>query len=150
LSVLPLFFAGLWIAGAQDLAPGQKLDPGLMQWPRFFATNGYEFAAYQPQISQWPGNQLDGRLVVAVRPAGTSNETYGVVFFTARTEIDKVNRLAILDDFQITKVNFPAQNALQAQYQAMIQSFQPTSARVIPLDHLEAVFAASEDIVRAK
>jgi hypothetical protein len=137
-------------AHAQDLQPGQKIDPSTLEWPRFYTTNGYDFAVYQPQISSWPGNQLDGRFVVAVRPTGTTNETYGVIFFTTRTDIDKVNRLVTLEDFQITKANFPTQPAMIAQYLAMIQSFQPQTIRVIPLDHLEAVFAASTDIAQAK
>src|ERR1035438_8516431 len=51
-------------AQAQTLEPGQKVDPMTLEWPRFYATNGYEFAVYQPCISKWPGNQLEGRLVV--------------------------------------------------------------------------------------
>jgi hypothetical protein len=72
---------------AQTLEPRQTVDPMSLEWPRFYATNGYEFAVYQPTISRWPSNQLEGRFVVAVRPAGTTNETYGVVSFKARTEI---------------------------------------------------------------
>src|SRR5262252_6966409 len=68
----------LWIgaAVAQTNQPPPLLNPASLQWPRFFATNGYEFAVYQPQIAKWPGNQLEGRFAIAVRPAGTSNETY--------------------------------------------------------------------------
>ena len=137
-------------ARAQDIQPGQKIDPTALQWPRFYATNGYEFAIYQPQINSWAGNELDGRLVVAVRHAGTTNESYGVVYFTSRTDIDKVNRLVTLENVTITKAKFPSQPEMKAQYLAMIQSFQPHTVRVIPLDHLEAVFAASADITQAK
>lgn len=137
-------------ARAQELQPGQPVDPSIMSWPRYYATNGYEFAAYQPQITQWPGNQLEGRFVVAVRPAGTSNETYGVLFFEARTDIDKVNRLVTLEDFQITRLNFPTRKAMEGQYLAMFQSLQKHSAKVIPLDQLETVFAASADVVGAR
>ncbi len=135
---------------AQTLQPGQKLDPLSMEWPRFFATNGYEFAVYQPQISKWPGNQIEGRFAVAVRPAGTSNETYGVFFFKARTEIDKVNRLVTLEDFQISKVNFPTQNGMQKIYQMIIEDELPRAAKTIPLDHLEAVFVVSAEVAKAK
>lgn len=121
-----------------------------MSWPRFFSTNGYEFAVYQPQISKWPGNQIEGRFATGVRPAGTSNETYGVIFFTARTEIDKVNRLVTLEDFQVTKVSFPTQKSLQGTYQAIVQSELPEAAKTIPLDHLEAVFVVSGEVQKAK
>jgi hypothetical protein len=135
---------------AQELQQGQKIDPASLEWPRVYTTNGFDFAVYQPQITQWPSNFLEGRFVVAVRPSGTSNETYGVVFFKARTEIDKVNRLVTLEDFAMTKVNFPNAKEKQDQYIAMLKSFQKHSTKVIPLDHLEAVFAASANLTRAK
>jgi hypothetical protein len=145
-------FLALWAGTvqAQTLEPGQKVDPASLEWPRFYATNGYEFAVYQPCIAKWPGNQMEGRFVVAVRPAGTTNETYGVVFFKARTEIDKVNRLVTLEDLQITKADFPTQRDMQNLYIQTLESFRKNTARVIPLDHLEAVFAASGDIEKAK
>ena len=152
-SLLTLAF-GLIIGGAsapaQTLTPGQKLDPLTLGWPRAFTTNGYEFAVYQPQIAKWPGNQIEGRFATAVRPAGTSNETYGVVFFTARTEIDKVNRLVTLEDFRVTKTTFPTQKGRQKLYQTLLQSELPETAKTIPLDHLEAVFVVSGEIEQAK
>ncbi|MFO1515009.1 MAG: hypothetical protein U1F83_19240 [Verrucomicrobiota bacterium] len=150
---LVVAFIGPYAGGqvsAQPSQPAQSVDLDALTWPRFYATNGYEFAIYQPQISDWPGNQLSGRFVVAVRPAGTSNETYGVVFFQARTEIDKVNRLVTLEEFQMTRLDFPTQKKMQPQYRALLESFQHHAVKVIPLDHLEAVFAASADITKAK
>jgi len=135
---------------AQTPPPGQKLDPLTMKWPRFFAANGYEFSVYHPQVAKWPGNQIQGRFAIAVRPAGTSNETYGVVFFTARTEIDKMSRLVTLEEFQVTKMDFPTQRAMQQVYQPIIQAELPQAAKTIPLDHLEAVFAISAEVAKAK
>jgi hypothetical protein len=143
-------WAGTVPAQAQELQPGIKVDPATLEWPRFYATNGYEFAVYQPCISKWPGNQIEGRFVVAVRPAGTTNETYGVVFFQARTEIDKVNRLVTFENLAITKADFPTQRDRQNFYIQTLQSFRNNTARIVPLDHLEAVFAASGDIEKAK
>jgi hypothetical protein len=126
------------------------LDPLALTWPRAFTASGYDYAVYQPQISAWPGNQLEGRFAVATRPTGTSNETYGVVFFTARTEIDKAARLVTLEDFTITRTKFPTAGSLQNLFQAALQSELPQTARTVPLDHLEAVFAASADIEKVK
>jgi hypothetical protein len=135
---------------AQTLVPGEKVDPQSLEWPRFYATNSYEFAVYQPCISKWPGNQIEGQFVVAVRPQGTSNESYGVIFFKARTEIDKVNRLVTFEDFKVTKANFPTKKGMQKKYVGMLESFQKQAVHVIPLDHLESVFAASGDVEKAK
>lgn len=141
---------GVGVAGTARAQTNAPLDPLTLGWPRSFAGGSYEFAAYQPQISAWPGNQLEGRFAIAVRPAGTSNETYGVVFFKTRTEIDKFTRLVTLEDFQITKVDFPTRRSEQKAYQSVIQSELPTTAKVIPLDHLEATFAASAQVAKAK
>ena len=136
---------------SQDLQSGQPLDPAAMQWPRFFQGNGLEFAVYQPQISCWPSNQIQGRFATAVRQAGTSNETYGVVLFQARTEIDKVNRLVTLEDFQLRKLDFPtAPQPMRDEYRIVIQERLPQAAKTIPLDHLEAVFVVSAEVAKAK
>ena len=134
----------------QVLQPGQTLNVTSLQWPRYFQTNGYEYAVYQPQISSWPSNQIEGRFATAVRPAGTSNEVYGVVYFTARTEIDKVNRLVTMEDFQVTKTDFPTEPTFQTQYAAIMQAELPAVSKTVPLDHLEAVFALSSDLAQAK
>ena len=56
-------------ANAQTPAASQPLDPLSLNWPRFFSGQGYEFAVYQPQITRWPGNQIEGRFAVAT-PGG--------------------------------------------------------------------------------
>ena len=144
----------LWVlvssAYAQQPTTNQTINPLSLRWPRAFDAGGYEYAVYQPSIDAWPGNQLSGRFAIATRPVGTSNETYGVAFFTARTEIDKVNRVVTLEDFKITKVTFPTEKAKQAQFEKALQAELPTVAKTIPLDHLEAVFAASADIAKVK
>ena len=137
-------------AQTPQLQPGQKLNPLSLQWPRSFATNGYEFAVYQPQIAKWPGNQLEGRFAVAVRPAGTTNETLGVISFKARTDIDKVNRLVTLGDFKLTKVVFPTQRGMQTIYRTIIEGELPQAAKTIPLDHLEATYAVSAEVAKVK
>jgi hypothetical protein len=135
---------------AQELQPGEKLDPFSLGWPRTFAANGYEFAVYQPQLENWSGNQLTGRFATAVRPAGTTNETYGVILFAARTEVDKMARLVTLEDLQVTKVNFPTQRGMQNLYQTIVQGELPKATKAIPLDHLEATYAVSAQVEKVK
>lgn len=137
-------------APAPATGPAPQIDPASLGWPRFFATNGYEFAVYQPSVDKWPGNHIEGRFALAVRPAGSSNETYGVAFFSARTEIDKVNRLVMLEDWSITRTVFPTEKTQQQIYRALIQSELPSAAKTVPLDHLEASFVISADIQKAK
>jgi hypothetical protein len=134
---------------AQTLQTGQKLDAGTLSWPRLFSGNGCQFAVYQPQIQSWQGAQLTGRFAVGVRSTTTSNETYGVAFFNALTEIDKVNRLVTLNNFTITKTVFPTRRDMEQGYLDALQQQLLQTARTIPLDHLESVFVVSAEASKA-
>ena len=86
------------------------------------------------------------RAYAALAVLSTTNKTtkYGVVWFTARTEVDKVNRQVTLDNFEITKVKFPMMETKEAEYQAFLQAKLPGKSKVIALDRLEAALAASD------
>lgn len=137
------------VSAPQPAAQQAPADKASMQWPRTFSGDGYDFIVYQPQIDSWTGNQLAGRFATGVRPTGTTNETYGIIYFKARTEVDKVNRLVTLEDFQ-GQARFPTQQGMQDQYMAILKTLQPKTAKVIPLDHLEAIFAVSANIDKSR
>ncbi len=145
-----MVFARPGRAAAQNTPSSQPVDASPMTWPRYEATNGLEFAIYQPQISEWTGNLLLARAVVAVRPAGGGTENYGVIFFTAQTDVDKINRLVTFQNIRLNRASFPTQPDQQQSYLASLQSLQNQTLRVIPLDQLEAVYAASSDISKIK
>jgi hypothetical protein len=134
---------------AQNDATGQTTDASMLNWPRSYTAGTLTFAVYQPQITDWPSNELYARSVVGVQQSNGS-PTFGVVFYQARTDIDKLDHLVTLEDIQITKVKFPTQPEMESQYLATLKSFQKQTMRVIPLDHLEAVFAASGAITKTK
>jgi hypothetical protein len=138
------------LATAQNAPSSLPVDASPMTWPRYEATNGLEFAIYQPQISDWTGNLLMARAVVAVRPAGGGSENYGVIFFTAQTDVDKINRLVTFQNIRLNRANFPTQPDQQQSYLASLQSLQNKTLRVVPLDQLEAVYAASSDLGKIK
>jgi hypothetical protein len=99
---------------------------------------------YQPQLEAWNGDEL--RAYAALAAMSTTNKTtkYGVVWFTARTEVDKVNRQVTLDNFEITRVTFPMMKAREAEFQAFLQAKLPGRSKVIALDRLEAALAAND------
>ena len=144
-AVLSLLVAAPAVSRAQSAPAGQILDPATVAWPRTFTADGNDMAIFQPQISTWKGNQLAGRFAVGVRLTGSKEEAYGVVSFTARTEIDKLNRLVTLEDLDLGKVNFPTQSAKEAEYLALLKRHLPEKAKTIPLDHLESVFVLSNE-----
>ncbi len=112
------------------------LQPGGDPWPRQIKAQGATIQVYQPQVNQWTGNKLDAYAAIAIQNRGSEKKTYGVIWFTARTEVDKVNRLVTLDDFKLTRRNFPSLPNNGSQYE---QAFETNllSIRTIPLDMLE-------------
>jgi hypothetical protein len=113
-------------------------------WPRMFTGDGTSFAVYQPQIEQWKDNKFEARAAVAVTTGQSKQPAYGVIWFTARTEIDKPNRLVTMTDFVITKVNFPTNPDRAAAYQTVLQAQAPKAGEVIALDRLLADLAITE------
>ncbi len=85
-------------------APQGASDP----WPRQVKSGTTTFLIYQPQLDSWSANQLEGHAAVAVKTAAAKDPTFGVIWFTARTEVDKVNRVVFLEDLNITRSSFPS------------------------------------------
>ena len=67
-------------------------------WPRKFAIGNNSVAVYQPQIEDWTGNSFAARAAIAITENSSKQPLYGVLWFTARAEIDKINRLVTLSD----------------------------------------------------
>jgi hypothetical protein len=113
-------------------------------WPRKFAHGNETISMYQPQIDDWKDDQLQAYAALSVGTQGSETLKYGVIWFNARTEVDKVNRQVTLDNFQVTKVKFPTVETKEAEYQSFLQSQMPAKSKVIALDRLEAALAVSD------
>jgi hypothetical protein len=134
---VPILVAGSALQTAGS-AGAPLTDAG---WPRKFTSGTKAFSIYQPQIEQWMGNNLEGRAAVAVTDSQASETTYGVLWFSARTEIDKVNRLVTMADFRVTKVSFPGAADKALVYQSLMQQRAPRASDAIALDRLLADLA---------
>ena len=115
-------------------------------WPRTISSGAEEISVYQPQLEKWEGDELAAYAAVSVKNAGREQPTYGVVWFTARTEVDKVNREVTLDNFQIIKARFPTAESKEAEYQKILQQKVPSESKTIALDRLLAELAAAETV----
>ncbi len=113
-------------------------------WPRKSVSGANSFSVYQPQIEQWQGNRLEARAAVAITDGQSKQTSYGVLWFTARTEIDKINRLVVMADFRITKVSFPGAADKANLYQSLIEQQVPKAGEVIALDRLLADLASTQ------
>jgi len=111
-------------------------------WPRKATYADETISMYQPQLEAWEGDSLRAYAALAVEGKTNKKTKYGVVWFTAQTEVDKVNRQVTLQDFQITRVKFPTMATKEGEYQAFLQAKLPGKTKVIALDRLEAALAA--------
>jgi hypothetical protein len=106
-------------------------------WPRRFEVAGISFAVYQPQVEEWTGNRFSARAAFQVTEQ-KKEPSYGVLWFTARTEIDKANRLVAFSEFKVTKVNVPSSLDRTLIYQSALQAHVALKGEVISLDRLLA------------
>jgi len=113
------------------------------EWPREFKLNNATLFMFQPQVNSWDGHLLDFRAAVGVKPAGSDQETFGVIWATARTHVDRVTRMVTLEDLTLTKSNFPTLADNGAAYMQTLQKQLSPAKRIIALDRLEASLAAS-------
>jgi hypothetical protein len=75
-------------------------------WPREIPVEGATVVVYQPQSDTFEGNKLSGRAAVSVTPTD-QEPVFGVVWFEARLETDRDERMATVDDVAVTRVGFP-------------------------------------------
>jgi hypothetical protein len=80
-------------------------------WPIQIVDYGRTFLIYQPQIDRWENNRLEGRSAVSVRNDASGRQNFGVVYFSARTELDSSSRTVTVRDAVIGKADFPAVTA---------------------------------------
>ncbi len=130
---------------SQPLAP----NGGELSWPRQFEDNGIKVAIFQPQIEKWEGSDFETRSAVAVTQ-GSNAPIYGVFWMKARADVDKAARIVTLNDIVVTRANFPSATDLQSAYLALIRKHVPLASKTIALDHLEAGYAISEAVKKAR
>jgi hypothetical protein len=110
-------------------------------WPRKFAVGGSSVAVYQPQIEEWSGNSFSARAAIAITESQSKQPLYGVLWFTARAEIDKVDRLVTLSDFEVKKINLPMAPEKAGALESAFQTRATKQDEVISLDRLLADMA---------
>jgi len=134
LCAILLFWGHMPLAGAAASAP----DPG---WPRDIQAGTNQIVIYQPQVEKWNGNQLEQRAAVSVQKSSASTPEFGVVWMTARTEVDKSTGQVALEDLKITRTHFPSESDDGAAIAAQLREKAPEVLRPVALDRLKASLA---------
>jgi len=119
-------------------------------FPRSFTVQGTQFSIHQPQFDRWKDEHLEGRFAMSVKTGthsgsdGKSQDSldYGVVWFSARTQIDKAARAVVLMDLKLERASFPTASAKQEQYLQLARNApKPNATLTIALDQLESALA---------
>ncbi|HEX4441775.1 MAG TPA: carbohydrate-binding family V/XII [Thermoanaerobaculia bacterium] len=133
-------------AATADADVDENGDP---VWPRVIEDNGRIFSIYQPQIDKFDDTVLEARAAVQVEtPVDDKTQTsYGVIWITAHTFIDKENALVQLDDIQVTKANFPTAGDKVDEYLDVLRR-NAEKGRTVSLDRIEANLAMTESEAR--
>ena len=133
--------AGSAASAATATAPASQLpaDP----WPRVVDLANGQVLVYQPQVSKWEGNRIDFRAALAIKVTGAKEETFGVIFATARTQVDKIARMVVFEDMRIGKIDFPTLPDRGAAYAPELQKEFASKVRTIALDRLQSSLASA-------
>ncbi|MET0731666.1 MAG: hypothetical protein ABW054_01215, partial [Casimicrobiaceae bacterium] len=107
--------AALAAAAAATALPA---DP----WPRVVDLTNAQVLVYQPQVNKWDNNRIDFRAALAIKADGAKDESFGVIFATARTQVDRTMRTVVFEDMAITKMDFPALPDHGAKYSKELQT----------------------------
>lgn len=118
-------------------------------WPHHYTVDGTAIIFYQPQLDSWSGNTLKGRLAISVKKGTATGKdgkqqdllAYGVGWFSARTDTNKVARTVLLDNVVIDKVSFPSDSTNQNKYLTLARKAMPNKPLTVSLDQLEATLA---------
>ena len=129
-------------AGAQGTTASQSPIPA-DPWPRVIDLANGQVLVYQPQINSWTGNQLDFRAALALKPEGAKEEIFGVVFASARTQVDKIARTVVYENMKISKLDFPTLPDHGAAYSTELKADFIKTIGSISLDRMEAALAAA-------
>jgi len=117
-------------AASRDLPP----DP----CPRKVQALGRTLLVYQPQVESWKQNQLTLRSAVAIKSTDDGGDAFGVILAEARTQVDREQRMVVLQDLSITKADFPTVPELANTLATNVDKAFGSQLRIIPLDRLEA------------
>ncbi len=128
-------------------APASTVPEALRDpWPRPVTLAGATALVYLPQINSWQGNQLSFRAAVSIKETGSSGETFGVIWGSARTGVDRLTRTVSLEDLTLTEGKFPTVADTGLAYVQQLRTQLPAVLATMSLDLLQGALAASQTV----
>jgi len=105
-------------------------------WPRKLVTAVGTVVIHTPETETWHEFvRVEARSAVEITPAGETETAYGVVKFSADTDVDIELRLVIVENIKITSTNFPgADKERSDMLDKLIRKIVPAKDQSVPLD----------------
>ena len=126
----------LLLAAASGVAFAALQEEPAEGWPREIPVDGANVLVFQPQPEVLNGNMLSGRAAVSVE-VPDEEPVFGVVWFDARLETDRDERIASVDDLTVTRVGFPnAEEAHRDSLARLLEAEIPAWELDIAMDRL--------------
>ena len=113
-------------------------------WPKDVATSVGTFTVYQPQIDAFDGLQTSLYAALALTAKEDDPPAFGVAWFEARTDVDKLDRLVHFSDVTVNKISFPSSPDKEALWLEVIQTQVSETTRTMALDQFEAALEVVE------
>ena len=124
------------MAGAAEAANDADQET---PWPYEVQDGDTTLTVYQPQLDSWDGYKLRARAAVSAREGkDDKTPTFGVIYVSARTLVNKDDRMVTLDRYQIDKAEFPSAQQHSDAWVKILQNDASDKTRIIALDRLEA------------
>jgi len=126
--------------------------PEPLVFPRELSSDLGKMVIYAPQIDTWKDYaKIEGRIAVAVTPAGEQELVYGVAEFTADTDPNLELRVVAVENIAITVTSFPeSDEKRRKQLDAIVRATAEHRTHYIPLDVILTYIAPNAPVPEEK
>jgi hypothetical protein len=141
LMVVPL---GQTLQGRYVVSENSDESVSIASWPRQIHADGNTITVYQPQLDSWQDNRLTGGAAVSIQAASSPSPTYGVIWFSARTEVDRAAEEVTLRDIKITHSSLPKPPSGGPDYLQILRQYIPAAIQSLSLKQVEASLTVTQ------
>ncbi len=130
------------VSSAQRDADEVRVDEAVAShsefWPSRFQLGDDAFTVYPLQLERWERDRLDGRAAVAVQPAGADRPLFGMVSWSARTDVDTDSGMVTVHDIEARTGRFPTVAERTNRYLDAVRRHLSTLTWQVSLERLQA------------
>ena len=127
------------------LSTAYPQDNSVDYWPQEIEIPQGMVVVYQPQPEKLEGNKLSGLAAVAVEMKNAAEPVFGAIWFEARLDTNRDERIATITDVAITNVRFPEQDETKAtKLKNLLEEEMPKWSIPIYMDELMTTLELAE------